>query len=268
MVRTINQIYKVQFQQEKKRKIFQKVLLFLVLLLGAVGGVVYLLFFSNFFNIREVNVFTKNGDIEVRLVVEKYLAEKKFFILRSSNIFWVSGDRIGALISQQFASAENIKVEKEYFHGLKISLEQKEAIGVWCYKIEDQCAYFDHRGIVFDTATETSGSILLNVADYKGKFEKLGRSVSSPEMFNLISQANVELKKVKLTATKFIIPAEEDFRFDIQTNEGWKIYLSTKDDLAKQLNNLDLFLAQKISPEKRSQLRYVDLTVPNRVYYK
>lgn len=268
MVRTINQSYQEQYQQDKKRKILGKIFLFLILLLGAVGGIVYFLFFSRLFNVREVNVFTKNGEIEVRSVVEKYLAEKKFFIPRSSNIFWVSGDRISVLISQQFASAENIKVEKEYFHGLKISLDQKEAVGVWCYKAEDQCVYFDRHGIAFETATETSGSILLNVTDYKGKFEKLGQAVSSPEMFNLISQANGELKKVKLTATKFIIPAEEDFRFDIQTSEGWKIYLSTKDDLAKQLNSLNLFLAQKITLEKRSQLQYIDLTVPNRVYYK
>lgn len=229
---------------------------------------VYFLFFSKIFNVREVGIFARNGEVEVRSVVEKYLAKKRFFIPRLNNIFWVSGDNISVLISQQFASAENIKVEKEYFHGLRISLDQKEAKGVWCYKAEDQCVYFDRHGIAFDAATETSGSLLLNVTDYKGKFEKLGQSVSSPEIFNLISQANEQLKKIKLTGTKFIIPAEEVFRLDVRTGEGWKIYLSTKDDLAKQLNNLDLFLAQKISPEKRTQLQYIDLTILNRIYYK
>jgi len=268
MVKTINQSYQEKYQQDKKRKIFRKIFLFLVLFGGTAGGIVYLLFFSNLFKVREISVFSKNGNLDIQSAVGSYLEEKKFFIQKFNNIFLVNSEQISALISEGFPSVENIKVEKNYWHGLKISLDQKEAMGVWCYAKGDQCVYFDRTGVTFDTVTETSGTLLLNVSDQKGNFSKLGQIVSNSELFKLIIRANDELKKNKITATKFIVPKAEDFRLDAQTAEGWKIYLSTKDDLAKQLNNLVLFLSQKITPEKRVQLIYIDLTVPNRVFYK
>ncbi len=229
---------------------------------------VYLFFFSNLFNVRELSIFSKNGNWDVRSEVENYLGEKKLFVPRFSNIFLVDSQKVAALIGERFPSAENIKVEKDYWHGLKISLDQKEAIGVWCYAKNSQCVYFDRHGIAFDMVTETSGSILLNVSDQKGELNKLGQLVAGSGLFKLVVQTNDELKKHKITAVKFVVPEAEVFRLDAQTTEGWTIYFSTKDDLAGQLNNLVLFLSQKITPEKRAQLVYIDLTVPNRVYYK
>ena len=268
MVRTINQSYQAQYHREQKRKIFFKIFLFLVLSGGTAGGLIYLLFVSKLFIVDEISIFSRNGNLEVRPAVESYLGEKKFFLPKFSNIFLVNSGEIAALLGEKFPSAENIKVEKEYFHGLNIFLDQKEAIGVWCYTKNGQCVYFDRHGIAFDSAAETSGTILLSVSDQKGNFNKLGQLAGDAEKFKLIVRANDELKKNKIISNKFIIPETEDFRLDVQTAEGWKIYLSTKDDLDRQLANLEIFLSQKVTREKRSQLVYIDLTVPNRVYYK
>ena len=219
---------------------------------------------------REINIsnsgFIKNQ--EVRLLVNGYLSEKKGIIPRFSSILLVDAEEISALIGRKFPAAENIKVDKKFFHALEISLGQKEAVGIWCYEKEKQCLYFDRHGIAFDSVTQTSGTLLINVSDEKGQFEKLGELVVAGDLLNLVTQTAEQLKKTKIEALRFIVPAAEDFRLDVQTAEGWKIYLNIKDDLAKQFKSLEVFLAQKISPEKRSQLQYIDLTVPNRVYYK
>ena len=186
MVKTINQTYKEKYRHDKNRKIFTKIFLFLILLLGMLGGMVYLLFFSNLFNVREISIFSKNGSIEVRSLVENYLAEKKFLVPRFRNIFLVDSQRVTALIEEKFSSAENIKVDKKYFHGLEISLDQKEPVGVWCYEKDSQCFYFDRQGLAFDTVTETSGSLFLNINDQKGQLDKLGQPVASGDMLNLI----------------------------------------------------------------------------------
>ena len=270
MVKTINQSYREKYQQEKKRKVFKKVFLFLVFFFGLAGGAVYALFFSNFFDIREVSI-SSTGAIksqEIRNTVDGYLSEKKFFISRFDNIFLADAEEIGGLIRRKFPAVENARVEKKYFHALAISLIQKKAVGSWCYQKIGQCFYFDRQGIAFDSVTETSGALLVNVSDERGEFKDLGQPVASQELLNLIFEADDRLDKAKIEAIKFIIPAAEDFRFNAKTSEGWKIYFSTKDDLSKQLNSLEVFLAQKITSEKRSQLQYIDLTVPNRVYYK
>ncbi|TSC75191.1 MAG: Uncharacterized protein G01um101444_37 [Parcubacteria group bacterium Gr01-1014_44] len=270
MVKTINQAYQEKYQQEKKRKIFRKVFLFLVLFFGLAGGTVYALFFSNLFNISEINIsnsgFVKNQ--EIRSLVDSYLSQQKLFIPRFNSIFLANASQISAMINREFPAAENIKVKKRYFHALEISLDYKKAVGVWCYKTADQCFYFDRSGAIFDAVTETSGSLLVNIMDEKGSFENLGQPAADPALVNLIFETKDRLEKIKIGVFKFVVPAEEDFRLDIQTVEGWKIYLSTKDDLVRQFKSLEVFLAQKITSEKRSQLQYIDLTVPNRVYYK
>ncbi len=269
MVKTINQSYQEKYQQDKKRKILKKIFLFLVLFCGGAGGLIYALFFSYLFNIKEISISTAGlKNQEVRSLVDGYLSEKKFLIPRFSNIFLANTEQISALISQQFPAVENIKVEKKYFHALEISMDLKEAVGIWCYRKDKSCFYFDRQGTAFDSVGETSGALLLNINDERDQLEELGQPVASSDLFNLIFQASNQFKKIKIEVLKFIIPATEDFRLDAQTAEGWKIYLSTKDDLTRQIDNLQLFLAQKIMPEKRSQLQYIDLTVPNRVYYK
>ena len=273
MVKTINQSYKEKYQHEKKRKIFRKVFLFLVLLFGLTGGMVYGFFFSGFFSIREISISTEGGillseDRDIRSLVDSYLSEKKFFISRFNNIFLADSDKISAIIGQEFPAVENIKVEKKYFHALEISLNQKEAVGIWCYKKTGQCFYFDRQGIAFDSVTETRGALLVNVDDERGTFENLGQQVTNRELLNLIFEVRERLKKIKIEALKFIVSAGEDFRIEVKTAEGWEIYFSTKDDLDRQLANLEVFLSQKVTREKRIQLQYIDLTVPNRVYYK
>lgn len=274
MVKTINQVYQEKYQADKNRKIFFKIFLFLVVFLSLSGGAVYLLFFSNFFDIREISIFSEGQSAwsgknpAIRSLIDDYLSETKLFIPRFSNIFMADARQIGALVGEQFPAAENIQVKKRYFHALEIYLEQKTAAGIWCYKKDAQCFYFDRQGTAFNSVSEASGTLLLNIDDERGRFEKLGRPVAGEDLLNLIILADVQLKKIKMEVLKFITPTREDFRLEVQTVEGWKIYLNTEDDLIKQISNLEIFMAQKITPEKRSQLQYIDLTVPNRVYYK
>jgi len=124
-------------------------------------------------------------------------------------------------------------------------------VGIWCYKKTSQCFYFDRQGIAFDSVTETSGALLVNVNDERGTFENLGQRVAGHELINLIFEVRERLKKIKIEALKFIISAGEDFRIEVRTAEGWEIYFSTKDDLDRQLANLEIFLSQKVTREKR-----------------
>jgi len=96
----------------------------------------------------------------------------------------------------------------------------------------------------------------------------LGQAVTDKELLASILSIRPELEKIKIDIKKITIPLDEDFRVDAETSEGWQIYFSTRDDLKSQVNSLDVFLSQKISPEKRSQLQYIDVRIPNRAYYK
>ena len=48
-------------------------------------------------------------------------------------------------------------------------------------------------------------------------------------------------------------------RLNIKTLEGWEIYFNPKKDLNWQIEEIKILLEQKISPENRENLEYVDL---------
>lgn len=269
MVRTINQSYQAKYIAGKRKRIILKVLFWFAVFAGVLAGVIYLFFFSKLFNIREISInngsFVKNG--EIRETVDNYLGERKFFIPRFSNIFFVDSDEIQALVAGGFPQAENITVNKNYFHTLEINLNKREALGVWCFK-DKNCFYFDRMGTAFDTAANSDGSLFLSIDDKSKTLDKLGGKVTEEPMLNFIFGVQEEMQKLKIGITKIIIPDGEPFRINVKTSENWELYLNTQDDLVNQMKSLNTFLSQKISPEKRSQLQYIDVRIPNRVYYK
>ncbi|MBI2057523.1 MAG: hypothetical protein HYT63_00865 [Candidatus Yanofskybacteria bacterium] len=272
MVKTVSDIYQAKYLAKKRKKIFLCLFLWLVLFLAISAGLVYLLFFSKLFYVKEVSIANQSfiPNQEIRQAIDELLAQKRFFVSGFSNLIFVESGKIQSLIVNNFPQAENVTVEKEYPHTVKVSLDGKTALGVWCFGAGDQdkCFYFDKNGVAFETSADSDGPLLLRIEDEKGRFEKLGQAVAGKELLAFVLSIRPELEKVKIDIKKITVPADEDFRVDTQTSEGWEIYFSARDDLKSQVNSLDVFLSQKISPEKRSQLQYIDVRIPNRVYYK
>ncbi len=269
MAKTINQTYQSKFLAHKKRKIVFKFILCFVVTVGIIVGVLYLFFFSKLFNIREIAINNSSfvSNKEIREAVDSYLGERKLFIPRFSNIFFVDRDKIQALIADKFTQAENVVVDKKYFHTLEINLSKREALGIWCFKNKN-CFYFDRTGMAFDTAANSDGSLFLSVDDESKNLEKLGEKVTEESLLNFILNVQKEMGKLKIGVVKIIIPNNELFRINIKTSENWELYLNTQDNLQIQINSLSTFLSQKVSSEKRNQLQYIDVRIPNRVYYK
>ena len=272
MAKTVSDIYQAKYLAKKRKRIFLRFFLWLTLVLAVVAGIIYLFFFSKVFYVREVSIANQSfiPNQEIRQAIDDFLAQKKFFVSGFSSLIFVESGKIQSLITEAFPQAENVVVEKKYPHTVKVSLDGKIAIGIWCFgeKSSGGCFYFDKNGMAFETSANSDGPLLLRVEDEKSQFEKLGQAVTDKELLVFILSIRPELEKVKIDIKKIIIPSDEDFRVDAETSEGWKIYFSARDDLKSQVNSLNVFLAQKILPEKRGQLQYVDVRIPNRVYYK
>ncbi|MBI2676459.1 MAG: hypothetical protein HYX21_00685 [Candidatus Yanofskybacteria bacterium] len=271
-MKTVSDVYQAKYLAKKRKRIFLRLFLWFIFGLAIIVGLVYLLFFSKLFYVKEVSIANQSfiSNQEIGQAVDEFLAQKRFFVSGFSNLIFVESDKIQSLVINNFPQAENVTVEKEYPHTVKISLDGKTALGVWCFSMSDQnkCFYFDKNGVAFETSADSDGPLLLRIEDEKGRFEKLGQAVADKELLSFILSIRPELEKIKIDIKKITIPAVEYFRIDAETSEGWKVYFSTRDDLKNQVNSLNVFLSQKISPEKRSQLQYIDVRIPNRVYYK
>jgi hypothetical protein len=133
---------------------------------------------------------------------------------------------------------------------------------------EGKCFYFDRNGVAYAEAGQSSGFLILNVADYRGRAIALGSAVASEEWFKNIIAAGELLPKIGVNAAEFSIPSGSFDEFDAKTAQGWKIMFSTSTDVAKQISSLGVLFRDKLPASVRAGLQYVDLRIQDRIYYK
>ncbi|MDO8495482.1 MAG: hypothetical protein Q7S32_03100 [bacterium] len=268
-MRTINQTYQDAYRSKKRRKFAAIVAVYLAIFGAIVVGVFYALFFSQLMAVTDIAIEQKSfiSNEQIQKTIDEYLEEKTFFIKRSNNIFLPNKEKLALLLAERFPVLKDIQVKKDHSHKLIVQASHREGVGIWCFKKQNACFYFDQEGVIFDHATESSGTLFLMVEDYVSSSGALGQLVTNTEQFSWMMGLQKEMTKAKVGLAKAIIP-EELFRVNVKTTEGWEIYLSTNEPLSPQIKALSIFLANKVSMEQRSLLQYVDARIPNRIYFK
>jgi len=76
------------------------------------------------------------------------------------------------------------------------------------------------------------------------------------------------LPRAGVNVAELTIPPDSYDEFDARTAEGWKIMFGNSTNIEEQISALATFLKEKIKPEQRAKLQYVDLRIQDRIYYK
>lgn len=273
-------LYKDKLHEKRKKGLIFK--LFLVFMgLAALGGfMLYLIFFAEFFDLREIEI---NGNKtvsnnEIKDVLEKPLAQRTLFLIPIRfNIFAIDTDTLGVDILNSFPKFEKVSVSKKPPHMIEVKILEKEPLGTWCFNknsddnspISAKCFYFDKYFTAFETAPYLSGSIYLHVTDYLNDTPRLGEKVAKSDWAEKIAQTDGWLKSnLGINMKEVIIPENSFDEFNIETEDGWKIFMAKSLDITYQLESLKIFITQKFSLEELKNLEYIDARVENRFYYK
>jgi len=92
----------------------------------------------------------------------------------------------------------------------------------------------------------------------------LGERIAEKEIISQIIDLESKLKEdLKIPLKELTIVSEE--RLNAKTLEGWEIYFNLKGDLNWQILKLKAVLENRIPPEKRGNVIYIDLRF-ERVY--
>jgi hypothetical protein len=142
--------------------------------------------------------------------------------------------------------------------------EEREAIGIWCKR--NDCFYFDKKGIIFEEAPKSSGSLLILIEDARDTAASIGSAVLNESQIALAEDSQRLLKGNFPFAVSSIVIRAGD-AYELLTTEGWRVLLNNSDSLEYQLSNLKYLLDKEIK-ERRRELDYVDLRLGNRLYYK
>ena len=232
--------------------------------------VAWLFFFSPFFKITEIKL--PENDIVTSNDIHKLIIGSAPLNL-GENIFILSKNQIKSGLAAIFPTIPDISVKKELFHGLIVNFEKRIQIGIWCQSKTsqsqaDNCYYFNKEGIVFKEAPQTEGALILKIKDFEKKEVFLGDQVLNNDQLKFIAEFNnkiIENNQFKIT--EFKIRPSANFDLEAITDRGWSIYLDQNQDPALEANNLFTILNEVIK-NKTLNLKYIDLRIPSRVFYK
>ncbi len=259
------------FQPRPSRKRSIPWLLYIVLFLSGaiiVSGI-YFFFYSNFFKVKEV-VFKGNQLIDNKSlsdgVIKSLIKENKFFgKLGTDNIFFWRQPLVSD-VSLQLPLLADLQLTKDFFQKkVFIEIKERQMAGIWCFAADSQCYFFDKDGFLFAAAPETSGFLIIKIYDENGGQPVLGQKVFSSddnlkEFFDILAL----LKSADLAVDFATIKPAATREWDMQLAAGPILKLSQDSLVADNFRSL---LPQiKVLP--LAQIRYLDLTVPNRLYYR
>ncbi len=210
----------------------------------------YFLFLSSIFEIKEIQISGTQQEIES--FVEKEIS-KPILFKDSRNIFLSRPQTIAQKLINEFPNLARIKVARSYPNKIIIEAQERSPAGILCAQ---ECFLIDYSGTIFKQVEEESNLIIRIDGSYN-----LGDKVLSVQEIKLIVDIFSAIDGIK------------EFHFERPIAEtlmkgGWKIIFDLNQDVSLQLFNLSLVLEEKIAPEKRSHLDYIDLRFNNRAYFK
>lgn len=249
--------YKKPYRIKKKKSILKNRFFWLgILLLIFIGTIFYFLIFSSFFQVEKIIVSgeKKVSKEEIVAIVEENL-EKKILFFPSRSIFLVNLNKIREDISNTLPKIAEIEMSRTFPDALNILVIERLSLATWCQ--EERCFFLDKEGIIFEETSEISPNNI-KIKDLREKKLELGEKVLEKEILDSIGEIEIKLREnLKINIEEFIIASDE--RLNVKTNEGWEIYFNLEGDLDWQLTKLNLVLKEKIPPEKRKDLEYIEL---------
>lgn len=251
-------MYRKPYRIKRKKPILKNKFFWLgFLFLVFVGGIIYLVCFAPFFQIKAISISgcqkVKAQELEsaIRSQIVKNIA---FFDTQS--IFLVNSGKISAEIIKNFPRIEKISLQKDLLDKLVVAVEERKPVALLCQG--EKCFFLDKNGVAFE---ETSG------ADFQGpKIEsqiflseiKPGVIVVESNLMAQILKINSKFRDdLKIDLQEFDIASEQ--RLNVKTASGWEIYFNLKGDIDWQITELKTILENKILPKNWKNLDYIDL---------
>lgn len=266
------------YRIRKKKSVFLSPFLWIsVLAIILLGGLIYLFFLADFFQVKEVNINgnQKIASEDINRIVNGEV-NKKLLIFNTKSIFIARSQSITKSILNNYPMVESVKISKDLPSSIAIEIKERSPIAIFCKDQSENCFYIDKSGMVFEQKNiADSNSILVVEPKNEIKDINIGQTIMSQEKTDTI------LKIVGEIQDKFHIPVsrvvmenssdgllENDSLLDIETKEGWKIQFDLANNVDWQLIKLNAVLEKQIPAEKRGDLEYIDLKIGNFAPYK
>jgi len=256
--------YRKPYRIKKKKSIFKSRIFWLSFLFFVLlGGAFYFFVFSSFFQIKQI-IISGNQKVktqEIEKVFNKRI-KKKIIFLDTKSIFTANLKAINQEILDRYPQILRIKSKRSFPDILNVNIQERKPIGIW--QKGKEFFYFDKEGVIFERANEFKKPVILCEVEKPIIF---GKPIIKKENLYSILEINKRLKSFGIDIKDFIISGDEK-KLKVETEDGWYILFNLERDVPDQIFNFKLVFEEKISPEKKENLEYVDLRFGNRIFFK
>jgi cell division septal protein FtsQ len=243
------------------------------LILAAIVGWCWFLFFSQVFQIHEITVSGQRRvqEWEIRDATEEILNRRRALIFPMRSIFMLSEEALKTGLSDRFV-LESVEIQKK--PPRKLTIIVKERVSSILVRMPDGAhAMLDLDGTIIrlyrpdEALPSTEAKTLqidaqeaLSLRDAPVDNLVVAAVIAAPEAlehaFNVgVSAADIHLERIGSHTLRVV------------TNEGWGIYFDAKQPLADQFANAELVLRTKVG-DQRKRLDYIDVRFQEKVFFK
>lgn len=248
-----NQVYS-RTEQEAEPKNLNWFKLFLIFLF--IGGAVYLLFFSDFFKIRNIEAEGYSHPEAVKGIAAE-MVQKNIF---SSNIFLFNLRELENTLSGD-SRIEEVTVKRIFPNKIIIIIKESQASLIW--ESAGEKFLIDGRGVVMTEATDENYPTVYDASNIN---VSPGERVASPTFIKFIKEitegfgpaTGVNISKITIL----------DILTDVHilSSDGFVVYFDSSKTAEGQLKNLTRVLGE--AKKAGTKLEYIDMRLDNKIFYK
>jgi len=230
--------YKKFYRIKRKKSLLKNKFFWLgFLFLIALGALFYAVFFSSFFQIREIRISGNQG-VPTEEIVSSF---------SRGNILLVDTKEINRAILEKFPKIAKVNTKRGFPDALIVQIEERKPVAV--FSRDGDYFFIDIEGVIFEKISEKPSNMLV----IKSERDSIGK-----EMLDKILKINSKLKDdLGIPFEEILIVSDE--RLNVKTLDGWEIYFNPKGNLDWQLEELAIVLKERIPPKNRGNLKYIDL---------
>lgn len=249
--------FRKPYRTRRKKSILKnRFFWFSMLALIILGAIFYFFIFSSFFQIEKI-IISGNDKVskdQIEYTIEKNLGKKVLFFPTRS-IFLVSLNKIKKDVLNNFPQIAILDIDRGFPDTLNVIIVERLAVANFCKS--DNCFLLDKEGIIFEETQLDTELVKIIREKENDSSIVLGRQVIAKEYLGKILRIQRNISEEFEFGTKEFIILNE--RLNVKTDGDWEIYFDPQEDLNWQLTKLTFVLKEKILPENRKDLEYIEL---------
>ncbi len=244
------------------------VALLVALVVVPVGLFIWMVFSTDLFRVQAVTIL--DGREHTTAEADRLIEEELEHVPMHRTIFFVQPETIESRLLSSLPQLRTVRVERKLPATLRVLLQEKTPA---LLLLSNGSYYFvDEMGAPYEKAELATlpGIVLPTVknADKEANVT-LGTPALTPEFVNFLHYINEHLKEtINANVAEIRIPSLAAREVHVILDTNWVIKFDVTRDPANQLAILGRIVKEMLPPEEQGKLEYIDLRIPNRVYYK